>query len=278
MTRLKLISVSLLISVLSVNTVVADDDAPRTALKVCADPNYQPFSSKDLSGYENRIAAIIGESLNLPVEYTWFPQRMGFIRSTLRKENPDGKGHLCDLVIGVPKGFGMAATSKPYLRSTYGLVVSTAGKLAPLESAQQFPELAAKTDGLRVAVTERSPGSELMAKYGLFDEIAPYIAQSGDPNEFPGQPMLEDLLAGKVDAAIVWGPTAAHFVRTAGDKLKMFPLASEAGVRFDYEISAAVRYGEDEWEEQVNRILEENAPKIQAIMEEYGIPVVKSDG
>lgn len=281
--KYSVITMSLLAGYLSLLPVhvTADDDKPtaRTVLKVCADPNYQPFSSKDQSGYENRIAELIGESMGLPVEYTWFPQRMGFIRNTLRKELPGGEGHLCDLVMGVPKEFELAVPSKPYLSSTYSLVVSEAGKLGELKAANALPFLNETLQGdFKIGITERSPGSVWLAKYAMHEQMAPYIAQSGDPNEFPGQPMLDDMLAGKIDGAIVWGPTAAHFVKQGKSKLRLIPMRNERGVQLEFDISTAVRFGEDEWEEQVNKVLEENAPKIQAIMEEFGIPVVNQEG
>jgi len=44
----------------------------QTAVRVCADGFNLPYSNKNLEGFDNRIAAIIGEELGLPVEYTWF--------------------------------------------------------------------------------------------------------------------------------------------------------------------------------------------------------------
>ena len=39
----------------------------RDALRVCADPNLLPFSNDKLEGFENKIAAMIGEELGVPV-------------------------------------------------------------------------------------------------------------------------------------------------------------------------------------------------------------------
>lgn len=256
----------------------ADDAPARTALKVCADPQYMPFSSKDGSGYENRIATLIATELKLPLEYTWFPQRIGFIRNTLRQEKPDGDGFLCDLVMGVPKGYELAATTEAYMQSTYALVVASDGKLGQLKQPTDL--LTGGADGIRIGITETSPGAEWLAKHGLFEYMAPYPAQSGDPEEFPGKPMLEDLLAGKLDAAIVWGPTAGYFSRQQNDKrqLKAMPLKSEPGVRFHYPISAAVRFGEKAWKEQVNQILQQRQGEVQKILQEYNIPLVNDAG
>lgn len=252
----------------------AATDTPKT-LKVCADPNYMPFSHKDKTGYENEIAELIGKQLNIPVEYMWFPQRLGFIRNTLRKESEQGDGsHLCDLVMGVPNNYGMAMTTKPYLTSTYALVILNDGKLKDLEKGNDLVQLPlSELSGLTIAITERSPGALWLSKYSLFEQMSPYIAQNGDPNVFPGEPMLRDLLAKKIDAAIVWGPTAGYFSRE-NDNVRVLPLETVPGVRFDYSISAAVRYGEKDWRNQIQDILDSNSAQINYILTKARIPLL----
>ncbi|HEY9233175.1 MAG TPA: hypothetical protein VIS78_13560, partial [Blastocatellia bacterium] len=84
-------------------------------LKVCADPNNLPFSNDRGEGFENKIAELIASEMNATVEYTWWAQRRGFVRNTLKAGN-------CDCLMGVPLGFEMAATTGPYYRSTYVFV------------------------------------------------------------------------------------------------------------------------------------------------------------
>ena len=64
--------------------------------KVCADPTNPPYSTKEQTGYENKIAALLAEQLGQSVEYTWLPDRIGFIRNTLKAENDNGQGFKCD--------------------------------------------------------------------------------------------------------------------------------------------------------------------------------------
>jgi mxaJ protein len=67
----------------------AQDKAPeRKALRVCQDPNNLPFSNTKGEGIENRIAEVFGKALGLPVTYYSFPQRLAFIRNTLRYKLP----------------------------------------------------------------------------------------------------------------------------------------------------------------------------------------------
>src|SRR5205807_6306733 len=85
------------------------------ALRVCADPNNLPFSNDRLEGFENKIAALIARDLNATVTYTWWAQRRGFLRNTL-------KAATCDLVIGIPSRVDAVLTTSPYYRSTYVFV------------------------------------------------------------------------------------------------------------------------------------------------------------
>jgi mxaJ protein len=88
---------------------------PERVLRVCADPNNLPFSNDRGQGFENRIAEMIAQDLDARVEYTWYAQRRGFIRETLRAER-------CDVVAGIPSSFELALATRPYYRSTYVFV------------------------------------------------------------------------------------------------------------------------------------------------------------
>jgi mxaJ protein len=87
----------------------------RAELRVCADPDNMPFSNERSEGYENRIAQLVAADLGDSLVNVWWPHRRGFVRNTIR-------AGLCDLIIGVPKGFDPVLTTKPYFRSTYYFV------------------------------------------------------------------------------------------------------------------------------------------------------------
>ncbi len=252
----------------------------RKALKVCADPNYPPFSTDKRDGFENKLADLLAAELGLPVEYTWFPARLGFIRNTLRAEDPSGEGYKCDVVMGVPDGYELTITTKPYYTSTYTLVYVKGGKLDDIHSGPDLIALddARKSD-LRIGMNERDPGTMWMAKYGMFEQIEPYVAQGGDPAEYPGQAIGEDLIAGKIDAAVLWGPLAAQVKRAHPQTdIVMIPLFSEPGVRFHFSMSMGVRHPDDEWRDQLDEFLARNRDKIQALLREYMVPLVAPDG
>jgi quinoprotein dehydrogenase-associated probable ABC transporter substrate-binding protein len=252
------------------------------SLKVCADPYMLPFSNKEEQGFENRIAELLAEKLGANgVEYTWFPQRLGFIRNTLRAQTEDG-GYKCDLVINVPDGFELAATTEPYYRSTYMLAYVRGRGLDEVTSPEMLGELAARGRTIRFGLPDQGPAQFWVTVYGQKLKIVPYQGQPGDPKVNPGEVLLRELVLGNIDATIVWGPTAGYYARKFKEEEEvefvLLPLRDEpekhGGLRFEFNFAMAVRHGEREWRDTVNRLIRENQEGINAILEEYGVPLL----
>jgi mxaJ protein len=252
-----------------------DKPAERKALRVCQDPNNLPFSNTKGEGLENRIAEVFGKALGLPVTYYSFPQRMAFIRNTLRYKLP-GEDYPCDIVMGVPLGFDQVSVTKPYYRSTYALVFAEGKGLDPVRSADDFLKLdKSRLDTLRIGIYDRSPASEWLSRHGLVERGVPYKMLNADPDQYPGEIIEKDLAAGAIDAAVVWGPIAGYFARRVKTPtLRVVPLKSEPGVQFDFEMAMGVRYGEREWKQQIEGLIESRRAEIQAILREFGVPLV----
>jgi quinoprotein dehydrogenase-associated probable ABC transporter substrate-binding protein len=258
----------------------AQDKPPaRTAFRVCQDPNNLPFSNVQGEGIENRIAELFGKALGLPVTYYSFPQRMAFIRNTLRYKLPD-QDYPCDIVMGVPVGFDQVSVTKPMYRSTYALVFAAGNGLDAVRSGEDFLALPrAQLSKLRIGVYDRSPGSVWLAKHGLVDSGVPYLTLNPNPEQYPGEVIEKDLASGKIDAAVIWGPIAGFFARRVkSPALQVVPLRSEPGVRFDYQMAAGVRYGEREWKEQIEALIDAKRTEIGAILREFGVPLVDESG
>jgi len=248
---------------------------PRTALRVCQDPNNLPFSNVKGEGIENRIAEVFGKSMGLPVVYYSFPQRLAFIRNTLRFKLP-GQDYPCDIVMGVPAGYDQVSVTKPYYHSTYALVFPKGKALDGVKSGEDFLKLDPAVLGkMRIGLYDVSPASEWLNRHNLLDRAVPYKIMNPDPDQYPGQIIENDLANGKLDAAIVWGPIAGYFAkRVKSPQLAVVPLKSERGVQFDYQMAMGVRYGEREWKQKVEGLIESNKAQIQAILQEFGVPQV----
>jgi mxaJ protein len=253
--------------------------AEEGVLRVCQDPNNLPFSNLQGEGFENRIAELFAEKLGWKLEYFSFPQRMGFIRNTLRFKLP-GEEYRCDVVMGVPAGYEQVAATRPYYRSTYALVYAQGGKLDGVHSAQDLFALGPqKLDHLRIGVYDRSPASEWLVKHDLLDQGVPYPMLNANPEHSPGEILEKDLALGKLDAAIVWGPIAGYFAKRVPEPhLVVVPLNSEPGVRLEYEIAMGVRFGEPRWKASVERLIAENQTAIEQILRDYRVPLLDAQG
>lgn len=254
----------------------AQDTPPaRTALRVCQDPNNMPFSNLKGEGIENRLAELFGKTLGLPVTYFSFPQRLAFIRNTLRYKLP-GEDYRCDIVMGVPVGYDQVSVTKPLYRSTYALVFAKGRGMDQVASSADFLALPpAILSKLRIGVYDRSPGSEWLNRHRLTDQGVPYQIMNADPEQYPGEIIEKDLAVGKIDVAIVWGPIAGYFAeRVKTPALAVVPMKSEPGVKFDYQMAIGVRHGEREWKQQVEGLIDNQRAGINAILAEFGVPVV----
>ena len=273
----KLLTITLLSFCLSAVAVEKDG-----FLKVCADPYMLPFSNQDLLGYENKIAALFAEELGLQVKYEFFPQRIGFIRNTLRAESEQGKGYKCDLVISLPSGFELAATTKPYYTSTYMLVFAKGSGVDEVTEPEMLVQTIKDKDlKFKIGVSDKGPGQLWVFYQELMEYMTPYQGQPGNPKVDPGHELIKDIVDGKIDAAVIWGPTAGYYAEKYKDKkeLVLLPLKDDTKknreMKFSYSISMAVRHGEKEWKNTIDGLIDKNRDKIRQILMEYGVPVVE---
>ncbi|MGH8777984.1 substrate-binding domain-containing protein [Paraburkholderia sp.] len=253
-----------------------NNDGADGVLRVCADPNNMPLSNNKGEGYENRIASQMASDFGYKLEYTYFPQRMGFVRHTLREKEADSGRYKCDLIIGVPKGYDMTSTTQPYLRSTYAMVFAKRPELAGINTPDDLLKLPPdQLHKLRFGMFSQTPAVDWLLAHNLIDQAVSYQVQSGDPQEYPGQMIEHDLSAGNVDVVFLWGPIAGYFAKRAGDTVKLVPFPAGPGIRFDYTISMGVRYGEKAWKDKVDQWIGANHNKIDQILASYEVPQLK---
>jgi len=56
------------------------------------------------------------------------------------------------------------------------------------------------------------------------------------------------------------------------------PFKPDPEIHFDFPIAMGVRFGEREWKERVDQLIEANRPRIQAILAAYGVPQLDDKG
>ena len=239
-------------------------------LRVCSDPNNLPFSNQKLQGFENRIATLIAHDLGTSVSYYWWAQRRGFVRNTLNANK-------CDVIIGVPSAFELAATTRPYYRSTYVFVTRRDRRLDI--TSLDDPRLHTLKVGVQMIGDDyaSSPPAHALANRGIIRNIVGYSVYGDYSKDNPTRRIVEAVADGEVDVSAVWGPTAGYFIAKSRVPLVARPVTPQIDLPFlpfVFDISMAVRRSDTALRERLNEIIHRRAPEIDAILRDYGVPRV----
>jgi quinoprotein dehydrogenase-associated probable ABC transporter substrate-binding protein len=232
-------------------------------LRVCADPNNMPFSNDRSEGFENRLAELLADKLGKGLSYSWYPQATGFVRNTLA-------AHKCDVIMGVPQGDDLVQVTNPYYRTAYALVLKQRHGLDGVETLDD-PRL----KGKRIGIVAGTPPGNNMAANGLMANAKPYSLVIDTRVDSSAAAMMHDLATGEIDAGILWGPMAGYYARRTNPAVTVVPLVKETtGPRMAYRIAMGVRYTDQEWKRQLNRIIGENQPAINKLLLGFGVPLL----
>lgn len=242
------------------------DIVDRSALRVCADPNNLPFSDEKQEGFENKIADVMADALGLKLDYTWFPQVIGFVRNTLQ-------AHRCDLVMGTVAGDEIMQTTNPYYFTTYVMAYRSDKGLA-LQSLQD-----PKLTRLSLGVVGATPPSDLLVRHDLMAHTKPYQLTIDTRAEAPAHQMIQEVVDGTVDVGLLWGPIAGYYRKHDQLPLTLVPINEEPGApRMKYHIAMGVRGNEPEWRRRINAVILQRQPEIIAILRDYGVPLLNEQG
>lgn len=237
-------------------------DAPRE-LRVCADPDNLPYSQRDESGFENRIARLVADDMGARLTYFWQELRRGFVRKTM------GAGQ-CDLFVGVPAGFERVLTTKPYYRSTYVAVYRSG---APAFTGFDAPDLGKRRIGVQLIGNDlaASPAGYALARAGLTSNVTGFTIYGDGP---AARRMLDAVAAGQLDLALMWGPQAGYFARHEPVPMTVVPTAAPAGLGmpFEFSIAMGVRKGDTALRDRLDEIIVRRRADIDAILAEYAVP------
>lgn len=249
--------------------------------KVCADPLNPPYSTKKQDGFENKIAELFAEKLGQTIEYTWFPQRIGFIRNTLNapvdESKVDSDEYKCDVVMGVPAGFDLALTTEPYYQSTYVLLIAKGRGFDDIKEASELAGLPLqRQEELKIAMFDRGPGTAWLQQQGLLDVGIPYQSMSGDSENNVAMQIARDMKAKKINMVILWGPLAGYVIsQSPKNSYTMIPMKSTPGLKMEFAMAMGVRNGDKARKEMLDRLIAENKEKIRAIITSYNIPLTE---
>jgi mxaJ protein len=262
----------------ALNAAAADDAAQEsdpTKLRICAAADEQPYSGRDKSGFENKIAEVVAEAMGRKAEFVWFPRPAIYL---VRDQLDVGA---CDVVMGVDTGDPRVLTTKPYYRAAYVFIQRKDTKLDITSWAS--PDL---VKAEKIGFTPGSPAQTMLEKIGLFREHFNYMHSltnfQDKRNRFtriPPQRMVSEVADGTAAVAVNFAPEVARYAKASGSiKLTVIP---DDNVRSDgekvphhFDQSLAVRKDDKELLTALDAAIDKARPKIEEILKDEGIPLV----
>jgi mxaJ protein len=240
---------------------------------VCADPASLPFSHENETGFENEIAKILAEELHAKLIFDWWPQGPSMISDRLREGE-------CDLIMGVPEGYGNLLTTLPYYRSPYVFVYPQSSSI----TVQSLYDPVLRELDIGVQGSGSAPHEALLS-LGLSERVVsqyvnqPYVVWDEQEYVEPERrlaPIIEDILSGDIDIGIMWGPAAGFYATQLKESLEITPIQPEVmppALSMVLTMSIAVRPGDEALRDRLNVAIAEGWEEIHQVLDEYNVPL-----
>ena len=239
---------SLVPALLAAGLLVSAGQASAKAFRVCADPDYLPYSNRAGQGFENKIAEAVAKQLGETVEYTsasyrargGFPQ---FLATTL-----DAKK--CDVVMSIPYGSREELTTRPYYISSYVFVFK---KDKHYDVNRMDSPILKK---LKVGFERDTPVEDGLKMRGMIPGGVAFDV--GDDDGKSPATMLQAVENGQVDVMITWQPAVSGFLRDYPD-LELVAVPNERALgapeQYSFPMSMGVREGDEELKKQLDEVI-----------------------
>ncbi len=231
--------------------------------KVCADPDNMPFSNVRQEGFEDKIAEVIANDLGKKLNFQYAYNRQGFLRNTINAMR-------CDVIIGTTSDNDALRTTIPYYRSGHVFVWRKSSNYDIKDWTS--PDLKKAVIG----IVDKSPAAIPLNENDLMANARPYRLMR-DLN-LPTSFMIDDLVKGDIDVAVMWGPIAGYYAKQSKVPLevRLIPEYENVNVKGKeyWNISMGVRKKEKDRAAMISAAIERNKDKIEKILDDYGIPHV----
>ncbi len=238
------------------------------AFRVCSDPDNLPFSNEQQQGFENKIATVLAKDLGDSLSYVWWPSRRGFVRMTLG-------AYQCDIIIGTPQGYDLVLQTRPYYRTAY----------VALTRRDRHLRIASLNDSILKSLTigvntmgdnyENTPPAHALGARGINQHIVGFPTFY-NAEQRPGD-IVEAVVKGTINVALVWGPVAGYFAKQSSVPLDIAILPDTdrvTGFPFSSAMAIGVRRADPGLRDTLNAALDRRRADIDAILHDFGVPLL----
>src|SRR5436853_7277982 len=258
--RLKATAVLLVAAGMALSTL----SAQAAALRVCADPDYLPYSNRAGEGFENKIAEAVAKALGEPLEYTWentrakggFPE---FLARTL-------DANKCDVVMNLPYGSREELTTQPYYVSSYVF----AFKKSKNYDIRSMDSRILKQ--VKIGFESDTPAEGGLKMRGLVPAAVAFDVGT-DSTESPVV-MLNALDRGQIDVLITWQPAIGAFLQRHPD-LEVVPVPNArtlgAPEQYAFPMSMGVHQGNEALKKRLDEVIVKRQSELTSILNQHGV-------
>ncbi len=227
--------------------------AETTPLRLCADPDDLPFSSASAQtpGFYIELGRDVAREMGRPFEPVWVPTF--YAKRQIRQKLLTGQ---CDGFIGVPDEASFMGPrlifSRPIVTLGYALVTPAATTIEGIDALR----------GHRVAVQFSTPPQDLLT---IRSDVQTVTALSAEE-------AMQDMAAGKADAAFIWGPSAGWVNQSVMHGA--YRVTPAQGDHLQWSAAIAFPAGRTDLRDSVDRALNSMGGSIGALAAKYGFPGV----
>jgi mxaJ protein len=238
--------------------------AQGAAFRVCADPDYLPYSDRAGAGFENEIAEAVAKALGEKLEYTWAGTRgQGGFPEFLARTLDAGK---CDVVMNIPYGSREELTTQPYYVSSYVFVF----KKSKNYDIRSFDSEILKR--IKIGFESDTPAENGLKMRGLIQSAVAFDVGSNS-GESPVA-MLTALDNGQMDVLITWQPAIGTFLKGRSDlDVVAVPNARTLGSpeQYAFPMSMGVRPGNESLQKRLDEVIAGRQTELTSILTQHGV-------
>ncbi len=233
-------------------------------LRVCADADYMPYSTRDGKGFENKVALTVARALGKTVAFTWDSERgrggfEEFLDRTLRARR-------CDVVVNVPYASENLSVTRPYYISSYVFVFPRNKHYAV--TSMDSPVLR----NLRIGFETDTPAEMGLKLRALITHAQPFDV-GGDPSLSPSA-ILDAVQRGTINVAVTWEPSIGYFLRSR-PSLAVVPVPNTRALgspeQYNFAMAMATRPDDKELTARLDDVITRHRADLQEILTAYGV-------
>lgn len=262
-----MLRVSLLLGAFTAAIALPSQARAAAPLRVCADPDYMPFSNRAGAGFENQLAVYVAKAMGAKLVYDWSTTRGpgGFDQFIHEQLN----GHKCDVVMDVPYASDNVLTTHTYYISSYVFVYPKA-KHYDITSMDS-PILR----DLKIGFEADTPAENGLKLRTLILHAVPFDS-ADSPSASPTE--MLDAVGSKVAVGVTWEPAVGYFLKTRPQlAVVAVPNSRSQGSpeQYAFPMAMGVRLNDNVTVARLNSVIDAHKGELTAILARNGVRLIK---